>query len=355
MTDHLFAPLVLRDVRLRNRILVSPMCQYSCRDGLATDWHLVHLGSRAVGGAGGVIAEAAAVLPEGRISPDDLGVWSDAQLEPLARTFRFIREQGAAPGIQLAHAGRKASTMAPWKGCGPAGAEAGGWTDLQAPSALPFTPDNPVPNALDDAGIRRVIDAFASAAGRMHEAGAELLEIHAAHGYLLHSFLSPLSNRRSDAYGCSDAGRTRLLREVVAAVREIWPERLPLLVRISTTDWAEGGWDLGRSVELARELASLGVDLIDCSSGGLIPDAAVPAGPGFQVPAAARIRTEARIMTGAVGLITAPAQADQIVRTGQADVVLLARELLRHPYWPLHAARALGREAPVPPQYERAY
>ena len=356
MNPHLFSPLTQRAVTLRNRIAVSPMCQYSCVDGRADDWHLVHLGSRAVGGAGAVIAEATAVLPEGRISPADLGLWSDDQVEPLARAFAFVAAQGAVPGVQLAHAGRKASTAAPWTGGGPVDAAGGGWPDrVVAPSALPFTPEHPVPQVLDATGIAEVTAAFAAAARRALAAGCRLVEIHAAHGYLLHQFLSPLSNRRSDGYGGTFTGRTRLVREVVAAVRTVWPEDLPLWVRISATDWVEGGWTADDSVALVRELAPLGVDLVDCSSGGASPDAVIPAGPGFQVPFAARVRAETGVATGAVGLITAPAQADAIVRDGQADVVLLARELLRQPHWPLQAALSLGQPAPVPNQYARAF
>jgi 2,4-dienoyl-CoA reductase-like NADH-dependent reductase (Old Yellow Enzyme family) len=352
---HLFAPLKLRDVNLRNRIVVSPMCQYSSLDGQASDWHLVHLGSRAVGGAAAVLTEAAAVLPEGRISPDDLGIWSDGQVEKLARIFRFVAAQGAAPGMQLAHAGRKASTSAPWKGGGPAAENEGGWRPIFAPSPLPFAEGYQTPQALDEAGLVRLKNAFAAAAGRVLDAGGRIVEIHAAHGYLLDEFLSPLTNRREDGYGGSFANRTRLLREVVEAVRGVWPERLPLFVRISATDWAEGGWTVDDSVELARLLVPLGVDLVDCSSGGLLPGLAIPAGPGYQVPFAERIRREAGVLTGAVGMITQPEQADQILRNGQADLVLLARKLLRDPYWPLHAAQRLGAQTPVPPHYTRAF
>jgi 2,4-dienoyl-CoA reductase-like NADH-dependent reductase (Old Yellow Enzyme family) len=355
MPSALFSPFRQRDVTLRNRVVVSPMCQYSCEEGHATDWHLVHLGSRAVGGAGAVIAEAAAVLPEGRISPDDLGVWQDSQIEPLARIFRFIRKQGAVPAIQLAHAGRKASTAAPWRGGGPVGPDQGGWRDLDAPSSLPFTAGHVTPGALDQAGINQVIAAFAAAAGRMNEAGAEIVELHAAHGYLLHQFLSPLSNRRDDHYGGSFANRTRLVREVVAAVREVWPERLPVYLRVSATDWVDDGWTLDESVELTRKLAPLGVDLIDCSSGGAVADAVIPVAPGFQVPFAERIRTETGIATAAVGLITTADQANAIVAEGRADLVLMAREFLRRPQWPLHAARELGDTPPLPPQYARGF
>ena len=355
MTTHLFTPLTQRGVTLRNRIVVSPMCQYSCTDGHATDWHLVHLGSRAVGGAGLVMAEAAAVRPEGRISPADLGVWQDSQVDPLARVFRFLKQQGAVPAIQLAHAGRKASTDAPWRGGSPVGPEAGGWTDVVAPSAVPFTSDSHLPIALDAAGIAQVVAAFAAAATRMAAAGAEIIEIHSAHGYLLHQFLSPLSNRREDEYGGSFANRTRLVRETVAAVREVWSEEKPLWLRISATDWVEGGWDIEQSVELAKVVKELGVDLIDCSSGGTVAYAVIKVGPGFQVPFAAQIRREAGVATGAVGLITEPKQADAIVREGKADVVLMAREVLRRPQWPLHAAPELGVEPPMPLQYQRGF
>ena len=355
-TTHLFTPLQLRDVRLRNRIGVSPMCQYSSVDGFANDWHLVHLGSRAVGGAALIVTEATAVLPEGRISPEDLGLWKDEQIEMLARIFRFIETQGAVPAMQLAHAGRKASTAAPWKTGGSVVEEKdGGWRPIFAPSPLPFSSDDIVPEELDHAGVERVVRAFADAARRALEAGAKVIEIHAAHGYLLHSFLSPLSNQRTDEYGGSFDNRTRALREVVAAVRAVWPERFPLLVRLSVTDWVEAGWDLEQSVMLAPQLRELGVDLVDCSSGGAVPGARIPVGPGYQVPFAERIRHEAGIPTAAVGMITTPEQADQIIRTGRADMVFLARELLRDPYFPLHAASRLNTQVRVAPQYQRAF
>jgi 2,4-dienoyl-CoA reductase-like NADH-dependent reductase (Old Yellow Enzyme family) len=350
----LFSPIRMRGVEMRNRIGVSPMCQYSAVDGLADEWHSVHLGSRAVGGAGLVMAEATAVTPEGRISPGDLGIWSDAHAEPLARCARFIQARGAAAGIQLAHAGRKASTAPPWEGGGYLDEAHGGWRPLLAPSALPFRPDSPVPAALDAAGVRAVVAAFADAAARSREAGFRVVEIHAAHGYLLHQFLSPLSNRRGDEYGGSFENRTRIVREVVEAVRGVWPESLPLFVRFSATDWVEGGWDVEQSVELARMLGPLGVDLVDCSSGGLVPGAKIPVGPGYQVDFAERIRREGGIATAAVGLITDPEQADAIVRRGEGDMVFLARQLLRDPYWPLHAARRLGAAAAWPIQYQRA-
>jgi 2,4-dienoyl-CoA reductase-like NADH-dependent reductase (Old Yellow Enzyme family) len=353
-TPHLFTPLPLRGVTLRNRIVVSPMCQYSSTDGFATDWHLVHLGCRAVGGAGAVLTEAAAVLPEGRISPDDLGIWDDRHMEGLARIFRFIESKGAVPGLQLAHAGRKASTYAPAKGEGRIPLASGGWQPV-APSALPFAEHESAPLALDAQGLQQVIQGFADASRRVLDAGGKIAEIHAAHGYLLHEFLSPLSNHRTDSYGGSLENRTRLLREVVQAVRKVWPDNLPLFVRISATDWVDGGWNIDESVELARQLKPLGVDLMDCSSGALVPYAKIPAAPGFQVPFAERIRREADLQTAAVGLITDPAQADQIIRNGQADLVMLAREFLRKPYWPLHAARSLKQEVAAPLQYRRAF
>jgi 2,4-dienoyl-CoA reductase-like NADH-dependent reductase (Old Yellow Enzyme family) len=351
----LFSPLRLRDVELRNRIVVSPMCQYSSVDGFANDWHLVHLGSRAVGGAGLIITEAAAVTADGRISPDDLGIWKDEQIEMLARIFHFAEAQGAVVGMQLAHAGRKASTSAPWKGHAPIGPADGGWTPILGPSALAFDEGYQVPQELDRAGIERVVSAFGEAAGRALTAGARLVEIHAAHGYLLNSFLSPLSNKRTDDYGGSFENRTRLLCEVTEKIRTVWPEKYPLFVRISATDWVEGGWTAEDSVALAKKLGALGVDLIDCSSGGNVPAAKIPVGPGYQVPFAAQVRAEAGIKTGAVGMITSPEQADQIVRMGEADVVLMAREFLRHPYWPLNAAKPLHQTVVAPAQYGRAF
>jgi len=351
----LFAPLVLRGVTLRNRIAVSPMCQYSSTDGLATDWHLVHLGSRAVGGAGLVMAEASAVSPEGRITPQDLGIWSDAHVPPLARITSFIEAQGAVAGIQIAHAGRKASTYHPWAGKSGAMASAdGGWRPVYAPTATKFSEDYPEPTALDASGIRRIVDDFASAARRALKAGFKVVELHAAHGYLLQEFLSPLSNQRTDAYGGSFENRTRIVLEVVRAVRDALPPDLPLLVRISATEWVDDGWSVDDSVALAKLMAPLGVDLIDCSSAGNTAKVRPPIGAGYQVPLAARVRREAGVRTGAVGLITAPAQADMIIRQGAADLVFLARELLRDPYWPLHAASALGVDVPWPSQYLRA-
>ena len=355
MSIHLFTPLTLRDVTLRNRVAVSPMCQYSCVDGAATDWHLVHLGSRAVGGAGLVLAEATAVTPDGRISPHDLGLWDDAHVEPLARVMRFVEANGSVPGVQLSHAGRKASVHRPWEGGGPLSVAEGGWSPVVAPSALPFGNGYPVPHALDAAGIHAIVRAFADAARRALAAGCKVIELHAAHGYLLGEFLSPLANHRTDAYGGSLANRARMLCDTVSAVRDVWPERLPLLVRLSATDWVEGGWTVDDSVTLARRLAPLGVDLLDCSSGGVVPGVRIPIGPGYQTPLAERVRRESGVPTGAVGLLTAPAQADQIVRNGQADLVFLARAVLRDPYWPLHAAHELGHVVDYwPTQYVRA-
>ena len=350
----LFDTLSLRGVTLRNRIAVSPMCQYSASDGCANDWHFVHLASRAVGGAGLVIAEASAVTPAGRISPQDLGLWSDAHVEPLARIVRVIDGEGAVAGIQLAHAGRKASTLRPWDGNGTVPASAGGWSDVVGPSAVPFDDTSITPHALSIDDIAVVVGAFAAAARRALAAGFRVVELHAAHGYLLHEFLSPLSNRRTDSYGGSFENRTRLVREVVDAVRRVWPDALPLFVRFSATEWIDGGWDLEQTVELARALKDHGVDLADCSSGGNVTGVRIPLTPGYQVPLAARVRRDAGIATGAVGLITDAAQADAIIREGQADLVLLARELLRDPYWPLHAAAALGLPAAWPPPYLRA-
>jgi 2,4-dienoyl-CoA reductase-like NADH-dependent reductase (Old Yellow Enzyme family) len=351
---HLFSPLQIREVRLRNRIGVSPMCEYSSVDGFANDWHLVHLGSRAVGGAAMVMTEASAVLPDGRISPQDLGVWKDDHIPMLARIFRFIEDHGAVPAMQLAHAGRKASTAAPWDGGGAVDESQEGWRPIFGPSAIPFSAASPTPEALDVAEVARIVEAFADAARRAREAGAKIVEIHSAHGYLLHEFLSPLSNTRSDCYGGSFENRTRFLREVVHAVRQTWPAGLPFFVRISATDWVEGGWAVQDSVCLAKQLQPLGVDLIDCSSGGAVPGATIPVGPGFQVPFAEQVRKEAGIATAAVGMITAPEQADHILRTGQADMVFLARELLRDPYWPLRAADQLRQNGPWPKQYLRA-
>jgi 2,4-dienoyl-CoA reductase-like NADH-dependent reductase (Old Yellow Enzyme family) len=351
---HLFDPLVVRDVQFANRVFVSPMCQYSSTDGYANDWHFVHLGSRAVGGAGLVLTEATAVLPEGRISPEDLGMWSDDHIEPLARIVRFIHEQGSVAGMQLAHAGRKASTYRPWGGQGMEPESEGGWKKVVAPSAVAFAEHYPMPPALSIEGIREIVAAFAQAARRACEAGFRVIELHAAHGYLIHEFLSPLSNRRTDAYGGSFENRTRIVREIVAAVRRVWPERAPVFCRISATDWVDGGWDIQQSVELARQVKELGVDLIDCSSGGNVATAKIPVGPGYQTQFAERIRRECGVLTGTVGMITSPVQAEHVIATGQADAVILAREMLRDPYWPLRAARELGQAISWPVQYVRA-
>jgi len=351
---HLFEPLKLRGVEFANRIVVSPMCQYSCTDGFANDWHFVHLGSRAVGHAAAVIAEATAITADSRISPQDLGIWTDAHVEPLRRAFSFIAEQGSVPGIQLAHAGRKASTNQPWNGGKPITPAQGGWTPIFGPSAVAFNDGYQVPQALSVVEIGSIVDAFAAAAQRAQAAGAKLIELHSAHGYLLHSFLSPLSNQRTDQYGGSFTNRIRIVCEVVAAVRKVWPEQFPLWVRISATDWVEGGWTVEESVELARTLKPLGVDLIDCSSGGNVARVKIPVGAGYQVAFAEKIRREAGVPTAAVGMITDPAQADQIIRSGQADVVVLARQFLRDPYWPLLAAHALGQDIQWPAQYDRA-
>jgi len=351
---HLFDPLSIRGLTFPNRVFVSPMCEYSSPDGFATDWHLVHLGSRAVGGAGLVLTEATAVTPEGRISPEDLGIWQDDHVEMLARITRFIHAQGSIAGTQLAHAGRKASTYRPWSGHGTVPEAAGGWSNVIAPSAVAFADHYPMPRAMTANDITAVTAAFVAAATRARAAGFRVIEIHAAHGYLLHEFLSPLSNLRDDAYGGTFANRTRLLREVVTGVRSVWPEHAPLFVRMSATDWVEGGWNIEESVALARQLTPLGVDLIDCSSGGNAAGATIPIGPGYQTSLAERIRRDAGTLTGAVGMITSPTQAEHIVGTGQADAVLIARELLRDPYFPMRAARELGQDVTWPAQYLRA-
>jgi 2,4-dienoyl-CoA reductase-like NADH-dependent reductase (Old Yellow Enzyme family) len=349
----LFSPLNIRGVTLKNRIAVSPMCQYSCIDGMVTDWHLVHLGSRAIGGAALVLSEATAVAPEGRISPDDAGIWNDAQAEVFKKIIDFISSAHAIPGIQLAHAGRKASTYAPGKGDGEVKPENGGWQTL-APSAIRFSETFPQPKEMTKSDIKIVVDQFRKAAERSIRAGFKLFELHAAHGYLLHEFLSPLSNKRNDEYGGSFENRSRFPLEVLGAIRSALPDSFPVIVRISSTDWIEGGWDIEQSVQLARKLKEAGVDLIDASSGGNISNAHIPIGPGYQVPLAEKIKREAEILTGAVGLITSPEQAEQIIATGQADIVLLARELLRNPYWPLVAARQLNADIEWPRQYVRA-
>ncbi|MDR0182672.1 NADH:flavin oxidoreductase/NADH oxidase [Lysobacter sp. UC] len=354
LVSRLFTPFEQRALTLRNRLVVAPMCQYSAVDGMPNDWHLVHLGSRAVGGAGAIIAEASAVSAEGRISPADTGLWNDRQAEAWSRITRFIASQGTVPGIQLGHAGRKASTAPPWLGGIAVSPDDGGWTPV-APSAIAFSETSPVPRALEASELRNVADDFACAAWRAKAAGFQIAEIHAAHGYLLHQFLSPLSNHRTDEYGGSFENRARLLLEVVDAVRKVWPERLPLWLRVSATDWLEGGWDIEESIELARIVKQRGIDLIDVSSGGLAPGAKIPLHAGYQVPFAARIRKEAGIATGAVGLITQPDHAEAIVEQGDADVVLIARELLRDPYFPRRAAKELSGELHGPEQYLRAW
>ncbi len=351
---NLFSPLAVRDIVLPNRIGVSPMCQYSAEDGFANDWHLVHLGSRAVGRAGLVMVEATGVTQDGRISPGDLGIWKDEHVEPLQRIARFIKAQGSVPGIQLAHAGRKASTQRPWEGGLPLTASNGAWQTV-APSAIPFAPNFHTPVELTTSQIGDLINAFAAAAKRSLDAEFEIIEIHGAHGYLINEFLSPLSNHRTDEYGGSFDNRTRFLREVITAVRNVWPERLPLFVRISATDWVEGGWTEDDSVRLAKVLTELGVDLIDCSSGGNSPNAVIPVGPGYQVRFAQKIRNEAAMHTAAVGLIDEPQQANDIIESGAADIVLLAREFLRNPYWPVIAAAELGEAVAPPVQYGRAF
>ena len=350
----LFTPFTQRSVSLRNRIVVAPMCEYSATDGLPNDWHFVHLGSRAVGGAGLLITEATAISPEGRISAGDVGLWNEAQQQAWQPIVAFIKAHGAAAGVQLAHAGRKASSMRPWEGGGPLAADAGAWPTV-APSAIPFDTHWHVPQALDAAGIAQVIADFRAAAERALAAGFQLIELHGAHGYLLHQFLSPLSNQRTDQYGGSFENRTRLVREVIAAVREVWPEHLPLWLRISATDWSEGGWDIEQTVQLAREVKSMGVDLVDVSSGGLIAHVKVPLAPGYQVPFAARVRHDAGVATGAVGLITESTHAARIIDEGAADLVLIARESLRDPYFPRRAAQELGVTIPAPEQYQRAW
>jgi 2,4-dienoyl-CoA reductase-like NADH-dependent reductase (Old Yellow Enzyme family) len=362
---HLFAPLALRSITLPNRIAVSPMCQYSSRDGFANDWHFVHLGSRAVGGAALVMTEASAVTAEGRISPQDLGIYSDEHIGPLKKITDFLHQHGSAAGMQLAHAGRKGSTAPPWDPPHVVPPSEGGWTDVAAPSAIPFADNYANPTALDRAGIVGIRQAFAAAANRALQAGFDIVELHAAHGYLLQEFLSPISNQRTDEYGGNFENRIRLLLEVADAVRVVWPEYLPMFVRISATDWAETvpvtsthspepGWAVEDSVALAAQLKSHGVDLVDVSSGGNLPNTKIPAGAGYQTGFAERIRRETGILTGSVGMISEPVQADHIIRTGQADLVLLAREMLRDPYWPMRAAQELKQTISWPKQYTRA-
>jgi 2,4-dienoyl-CoA reductase-like NADH-dependent reductase (Old Yellow Enzyme family) len=351
--SHLFTPITFRELTARNRVFVSPMCQYSSEDGLPTDWHFVHLGSFAVGGVGMVVMEATSVSPEGRISPWDMGIWSDAHADAMKRITTFIRSQGAIPAIQLAHAGRKASTDRPWNGGGGVSVENGGWQPV-APSAIRFDAKSPMPREMSVADIDKVVDDFRAATRRAIDAGFQAVEIHAAHGYLLHEFLSPLSNHRTDDFGGTLQNRMRLPLRIAKVVRELFPTSLPVFARLSCTDWADGGWDLPQSIELSHELKKLGIDLIDCSSGALVPGVEIPVGPGYQVPFAEAIRKETGIATGAVGMITTAAQAESIVASGQADCVLIARAMLDDPHWAQHAAEELGVDAPWPVQYLRA-
>ena len=352
--SHLFSPLKIRDIELKNRITVSPMCQYSSKNGFPTDWHLVHLGSYAVGGAGLILTEATAVSPEGRISPDDAGIWNDEQANAYKRITAFIKSQNSIPGIQLAHAGRKASTYSPWKGTGEVKIENGGWLTL-APSPISFADNFPLPKEMNENDIKLVINQFAEAAKRSVDAGFEVIELHFAHGYLVHEFLSPLSNKRTDEYGGNLQNRCRFAIELAKSVRIIIPDGTPLFARISSTDWVEGGWDIEQSIQLAVWLKEVGVELIDCSSGGNISNAKIPLGPGYQIPFAEKIKNQANILTGGVGLITTAEQAEQIINSAQADIVLLAREMLRDPYWALHAAKKLNVDLnDYPKQYLRS-
>lgn len=352
--SQLLSPIKIRNIELKNRITVSPMCQYSSNDGFPTDWHLVHLGSRAVGGAGLIFSEATAVSPEGRISPDDAGIWNEAQVNAYKRITSFIKSRNSVPGIQLAHAGRKASTYSPWKGNGKVNIENGGWQTL-APSAISFGDNYPDPKEMDEKDINLVIDQFVKAAQRSIEAGYEIIELHFAHGYLGHEFLSPISNHRKDQYGGVLENRCRFSIELTKAVRKVIPEGTPLFARISSTDWVDGGWDIDQSVQLAKWLKNAGVDLIDCSSGGNVAKAQIPIGPGYQIPFAEKIKKEANILTGGVGLITTAEQAEEIIDSGRADIVLLAREMLRDPYFALHAAKKLNTGLDYfPNQYLRA-
>lgn len=353
MDSQLFSPLAIKSIVLKNRIAISPMCQYSATDGFANDWHLVHLGSRASGGAGLIIQEATAVSPEARISPQDLGLWKDEQIEKMQQINRFIVSQNAVPGIQLAHAGRKASVSAPWNGNKKLDESQGGWETV-APSAIGYHSNEKAPIALDKIGIQKVISNFKSATKRVVQAGYQVLEIHGAHGYLLHQFLSPLSNFRTDEYGGSFENRIRLTLEVVDAVQSEWPKDLPLFVRISATDWADGGWNVEESVALTKILKQKGVDLIDASSGGLVSHQKIPLGPNYQVPFAEKIKKDTGILTGAVGLITEAIQAEEIIASGKADLVLFARESLRNPNLGLTFAHELQATIQWPKQYERA-
>ncbi len=350
----LFSPFRIREIELKNRIVVSPMCEYSAKDGHPQTWHLVHLGSRAIGGAALVFTEATAVEERGRISSADTGIYEDAHVESWRPIAEFIRSHGAVPGMQLAHAGRKASTAPPWTGGKPVSVQEGGWEPV-GPSALAFDAGYTVPRELSAAEIAGIVAAFRKSAERALAAGFEVVEIHAAHGYLLHQFLSPFSNTRADEYGGAFENRIRVTLKVARAVREVWPQRLPLFVRVSATDWKEGGWDLAQTIELARQLRPLGVDLIDTSSGGLVPGVKIPLGPGYQTGFAEAIRKEAGIATGAVGMISEPTQAETILTTEQADLVFLAREMLRDPYWPRRAAKALDAKIKAPVQYERGW
>jgi 2,4-dienoyl-CoA reductase-like NADH-dependent reductase (Old Yellow Enzyme family) len=352
---HLFEPFTLRGVTLRNRIGIPPMCQYSYQDGFSNEWQLVHLGTRAAGGAGLIIAEAAAVEPRGRITPNDVGIWSDAHIEPLAKVSHIIKSQGAVAGIQIAHAGRKANTNRPWDGGSPISENDPRWWQVIGPSAIAFSSRHQTPKEMTLEDIQATQQLFRQAAERTLAAGFEWLELHAAHGYLIHSFYSPLSNHREDAYGGSFENRVRFLLETVQTMRAVWPERLPFTVRISGTDWHEYGWTVEDSVVLGKMLKQNGVDLVDCSSGGNAPDATIPFGPNYQVHISESVRGQAGIPTAAVGLITQARQADQIIRDGQADIVLLGREMLRNPTWPIQAAKELGYTAPIPAQYLRAY
>lgn len=350
----LFSSIKIRDHEIKNRIVVSPMCQYSSYNGIPTDWHIVHLGSRAVGGAGIVFSEATAVSPEGRISPDDLGIWNDEQVNAFKKITMFIKTQNSVPGIQLAHAGRKASTFSPWKGNGKVSIENGGWQTL-APSPIKFDDNYPDPKEMSNNDIQLVIAQFLESAKRSVESGFEIIELHFAHGYLVHEFLSPISNRRTDKYGGSLENRCRLAIEIVKSTREVIPDGMPLFMRISASDWVEGGWDIDQSIQLVRWVKELGIDLIDCSSGGNVSNAKIPVGPGYQIPFSQRIKQETNILTGGVGLITTAEQAEKIVNDDQADLVFLAREMLRDPYWALHAAKILKVDlSDYPKQYLRA-
>lgn len=352
--SELFSLLKIRSIDLKNRIAVSPMCQYSCNDGIVNDWHLVHLGSRAVGGAGLVMTEATAVSPEGRISPDDAGIWNDEQAEAYKKITAFIKSQYSIPGIQLAHAGRKASTYSPWKGSGKVELENGGWVPI-APTSLQFASNYHVPKEMSTQEIKFIVEQFVKAARRSIEAGFRVIELHAAHGYLLHEFLSPLTNHRLDEYGGSIESRSRIVLEIVQAIRNTIPEGTALFVRLSCTDWIADGWNIDDSIWLAEKLKSIGVDLIDCSSGGILPNIKIPTSPAYQIPFSSKIKNETGILTAGVGLITTPEQAEQIISSNQADIVFLGREMLRNPYWALNAAKKLNVDInDWPKQYLRA-